>query len=204
VASDEELLTAWRAGDRAAGDALLQRHFDAVCRFFYFKVGEAAAADLIQQTFLAMCEGKQRFRGESAFRSYLLGTARLVLLTHFRKKRREADHVDPLEHSVAALGPSPTSALAHRREEEILLQALRELPIDLQIAFELYHLEGVTAAELGRIFGLSEPGMYGRLRKARTLVVAACERLADSPALRASTVERLEDWIRELHGRMPR
>jgi RNA polymerase sigma factor (sigma-70 family) len=204
VTGDEELLTAWRAGDRAAGDALLQRHFDAVCRFFYFKVGEAAAADLIQQTFLAMCEGKERFRGESAFRSYLLGTARLVLLTHFRKKRREADHIDPLEHSVAALGPSPTSALAHRREEEILLQALRELPIDLQIAFELYHLEGVTAAELGRIFGLSEPGMYGRLRKARTLVVAACERLAETPALRTSTVERLEDWIRELQGRMPR
>lgn len=204
MASDEELLTAWRAGDRAAGDGLLQRHFDAVCRFFYFKVGEAAAADLIQQTFLALCEGKERFRGESAFRSYLLGTARFVLLTHFRKKRREADHVDPLEHSVASLGPSPTSALAHRREEEILLQALRELPIDLQIAFELYHLEGVTAAELGRIFGLSEPGMYGRLRKARNLVVAACERLAETPALRASTVERLEDWIRELHGRMPR
>lgn len=204
MASDEELLTAWRAGDRAAGDALLSRHFDAVCRFFYFKVGEEAAADLIQQTFLALCEGKERFRGESAFRSYLLGTARLVLLTHFRKKRREADHVDPLEHSVAALGPSPTSALARRREEEILLQALRELPIDLQIAFELYHLEGVTAAELGRIFGLSEPGMYGRLRKARLLVIAACERLAETPALRASTVERLDDWIRELQARMPR
>jgi RNA polymerase sigma-70 factor (ECF subfamily) len=204
VTSDEELLTAWRAGDRAAGDALLGRHFDAVCRFFYFKVGEESAADLIQQTFLAMCEGKERFRGESAFRSYLLGTARLVLLTHFRKKRREADHVDPLEHSVAALGPSPTSALARRREEEILLQALRELPIDLQIAFELYHLEGVTANELGKIFGLTEPGMYGRLRKARTLVVASCERLAETPALRASTVERLDDWIRELQGRMPR
>ena len=205
MTSDEELLTAWRAGDRAAGDSLLARHFDVVCRFFYYKVGEEAAADLIQQTFLAMCEGKERFRGESAFRTYVLGTARLVLLTHLRRKRRDADHLDPIEHSLAGFGPSPTSALAHRREETILLQALRELPIDLQIAFELYHLEGATAGELARMYGLSEPGMYGRLRKARLLVVAACERLAETPALRASTVDRLDDWVRELSARaLPR
>lgn len=201
--ADEDLLTRWRAGDRVAGDALLSRHFDAVCRFFYFKVGEEAASDLIQQTFLALCEGKERFRGESAFRTYLLGTARLVLLSHFRRKRRDADNLDPMQHSVAALGPSPTSALARRREEEILLQALRELPIDLQIAFELYHLEGVTAGELARIYGLSEPGMYGRLRKARLLVIAACERLAETPGLRRSTVERLDDWVRELQKLRP-
>lgn len=200
---DEDLLDRWRDGDRGAGERLLARHFDVVCRFFYFKVPEDVAADLIQQTFLALCEGKQRFRGDSPFRAYLLGTARLVLLSHFRRKRRDAEHLDPLEHSVAALGPSPTSALARRREEQILLQALRELPLDLQIAFELYHLEGVTAGELAQMYGLSEPGMYGRLRKARLLTIAACERLAETAALRSSTVERLDDWVRELQKLRP-
>lgn len=198
MTSDEELLTAWRAGDREAGDSLLARHFDVVCRFFYFKVGEPAAADLIQQTFLAICEGKQRFRGESAFRTYLLGTARMVLLAHLRRKRRDAARLDPIEHSLAGFGPSPTSALARRREQAILLEALRELPIDLQIAFELYHLEGATAGELAQIYGLSEPGMYGRLRKARLLVIASCEKLAETRELCQSTVEHLDDWVREL------
>lgn len=200
---DEDLLDRWRDGDRGAGERLLARHFDVVCRFFYFKVSEDVAADLIQQTFLALCEGKQRFRGESPFRAYLLGTARLVLLSHFRHKRRDAEHLDPLEHSVTALAPSPTSVLARRREEQILLQALRELPLDLQIAFELYHLEGVTAGELAQMYGLSEPGMYGRLRKARLLTIAACERLAETAALRTSTVEHLDDWVRELQKLRP-
>lgn len=198
---DDTLLAAWRAGDRAAGDKLLARHFDVVCRFFYNKVGDEAP-DLIQQTFLALCEGRERFRGDSEFRGYLLGTARYVLLAHFRGKQRRADRFDPLEHSVAELALSFTSVVTRRREEEILLQALRSLPLELQVVFELYHLEGVTAAELARMHGISEPGMYGRLRKARLLTIAACEKLAETPALRRSTVDNLDDWARELRGRL--
>lgn len=199
--TDDALLTAWRAGDRSAGDALLARHFDVVCRFFYNKVGDEAP-DLIQRTFLALCEGRERFRGDSEFRGYLLGTARNVLLSHFREKRRAADRFDALEHSVEDLQLSFTSVVAQRREEEILLQALRSLPVELQVVFELYHLEGMTAGELAKMHGISEPGMYGRLRKARLLTIAACEKLAETPALRESTVDRLDDWARSLAGRL--
>lgn len=199
--ADDALLAAWRAGDRGAGEALLARHFDVVCRFFHNKVGDEAP-DLIQQTFLAMCEGRERFRGDSEFRGYLLGTARNVLLGHFRGKRRQAERFDPLEHSVADLQLSFTSVVAKQREEAILLQALRGLPLELQVVFELYHLEGMTAGELAKMYGISEPGMYGRLRKARLLTIAACERLAETPALRQSTVDRLDDWARELRARL--
>ncbi|MCH9683177.1 MAG: hypothetical protein K0V04_17210 [Deltaproteobacteria bacterium] len=40
MATDFELLDAWKGGDKAAGNALFQRHFDSVCRFFRSKVGE--------------------------------------------------------------------------------------------------------------------------------------------------------------------
>lgn len=40
VATDHELLDAWCAGDREAGDALIRRHFEAVCRFFRGKLGD--------------------------------------------------------------------------------------------------------------------------------------------------------------------
>jgi hypothetical protein len=111
VSDDLELLTAWRAGERAAGEALLARHFDAVCRFFHNKVGDDAP-DLIQQTFLALCEGRERFRGEAGFRSYVLGVARNVLLAHFRRKRKQAERFDPLEHSVADQQTSFTTEMA--------------------------------------------------------------------------------------------
>lgn len=199
---DVALLDRWRAGDKAAGDQLLVRHFDAVCRFFYNKVGDDAA-DLIQQTFLACCQGRERVRDQASFRAYLFGAARNVLLAHFRSKRRAIERFDPLTTSVVDLGPSFSAVVARRREQQLLLAALRTLPLDLQIAFELYHLEGWTAGELARMYGLSEGGMYGRLRKARLSVIAACERLEREAALVQSTVEHLDDWAQELRAQIP-
>ena len=46
--SDVELLEAWRGGDPAAAEALLERHFATLCRFFRNKV-DAGVEDLIQQ-----------------------------------------------------------------------------------------------------------------------------------------------------------
>jgi RNA polymerase sigma-70 factor (ECF subfamily) len=204
---DVALLERWRAGDDAAGEALLARHFDAVCRFFRNKVGDGAP-DLIQQTFLAACESRDRIRGDASFRTYLFGVARYVLLGHFRDKKKSADRLDPLARSVADAGdPSVGSLLGRRQEEVLLLQALRTLPLDLQIVFELYHLEGVTARELGEMYDLTEPGMYGRLRKARMLVEAAVAEIARTPALQKSTIHGLEDWaanIREYLAGDPR
>jgi RNA polymerase sigma factor (sigma-70 family) len=204
VDRDLELLQRWREGDEDAGELLLARHFDAVCRFFRNKVGDAAP-DLIQQTFLACCESRDRIRDESAFRSFLFGVARNVLLGHYKHKRAAAQRIDPLADSVIDLGePSAGSVLGRRQEETIILQALRALPLDLQIVFELYHLEGLTARELGVIYDLSEPGMYGRLRKARSLLEAEIAALTRSPELRESTLSGLEDWaaaIREYIGK---
>jgi RNA polymerase sigma factor (sigma-70 family) len=199
---DAVLLERWREGDRDAGELLVARHFDGLCRFFRNKVGDDAP-DLIQQTFLACCEGRERIRGESRFRTYLFGVAKNVLFTHFRRRRKAAERFDPLEESVAQLGPTFGSALGRRREEQVLLQALRSLPLDLQIVFELYHLEGLTAGELAQMHGITESGMYGRLRKARLLVIAEVERIAETPDLRKSTVHGLDDWaagLRDLVG----
>ncbi len=201
---DIELLQRWRDGDEDAGERLLARHFDGVCRFFRNKVGDAAP-DLIQQTFLACCESRERIRDEAAFRSFLFGVARNVLLGHYKRKRAAAERFDPLVESVVDLGePSVGSLLGRRQEETIILQALRALPLDLQIVLELYYLEGLTARELGAIYGVTEPGMYGRLRKARSLLEAEIAPLTRSPELRESTVSGLEDWaaaIREYLGK---
>ena len=69
---DLELLQRWRDGDRAAGNELFERHFTAVCNFFRNKVSDGVD-DLIQRTFVTCLEVEGGFRGESSFRSYLMG-----------------------------------------------------------------------------------------------------------------------------------
>ena len=92
---DQALLEAWRGGDEHAGRELVERHLPAVYRFFANKLGRDVD-DLVQQTFLALIEGRDRVREAAGFRGFLFGIARNKLLKHFRDR-------DPLpdEQSVA-------------------------------------------------------------------------------------------------------
>ena len=138
VPTDFELLDAWRAGDSEAGNALFERHFASVCRFFRNKVDEGVD-DLIQRTFLACVESRDAFRGEASFRTYLFTLARNELFAHLRRREREHARFDPLEQSVHDLGPTPTNIVAQKAEQRLLLQALRRIPVDLQVALELFY-----------------------------------------------------------------
>ena len=111
VPTDFELLDAWRAGDRDAGNELFLRHFESVCRFFRNKVRDGVE-DLIQRTFLACVESRERFRKEATFRTYLFTVARNELFAHFRRGRKSPEPIDAMILSVNDLGPSPSGVLA--------------------------------------------------------------------------------------------
>ena len=134
--SDGALLDAWVAGDRAAGGKLLRRHFSSVFRFFADKVS-GGTEDLVQQTFLQCVESHTLFRRDSSFKTFLLATAKHVLYKEFRWRRRKDDRVDFLTQSAMDLGPSPMSIIADKAEQRALLEGLRRIPLDYQIALEL-------------------------------------------------------------------
>lgn len=193
---DAELLEAWRAGSETAGRKLVERHLDAVARFFHNKVSRNAE-DLIQQTFLALTEGRDRIRDGAHVRAYLLGSAHNVL----RRYLRSLDRDQQLDFSItrmADLGPTPASIAAHKGERRLLLLALRELPIEHQVALELAYWEGLNAAEIAEVVGISHSAMRSRLVRARKLLGEAIERLASSPALSSSTLDNLDAWAAQI------
>lgn len=163
--SDRELLEGWRAGDNAAGSRLVERHFDALHRFFATKA-HAHLEDLIQETFMACVQAKDAYRGESSFRAYLFGLARFQLLTHYRKLYRLRD-VDFTTASVCDLATSPSGELAKREQLRLLESALQRVPIDQQIALELTYVEGLSAPEVACALGIPENTVYSRLRRAK-------------------------------------
>jgi len=197
VVSDFELLDAWAGGDREAGGQLFRRHFRAVFRFFGNKVG-GGTEDLVQQTFLGCVETHTRFRRDAEFRTFLLSVARNVLYNEYRRRRRKDDRVDFLTHSVADLAPSPTSIVADKHEQRLLLEALRQIPLDYQIALELQLWEGLTGPQMAEVLDLAEPGVRSRLGRARKALRVRMEALAESPALLKSTTADLEKWAHSL------
>ncbi|MCA9636577.1 MAG: sigma-70 family RNA polymerase sigma factor [Myxococcales bacterium] len=164
--TDLELLDAWCAGDKGAGDDLICRHFDAICRFFRGKLGDDVE-DLIQRTFEVATARRQEIREGTSFRGFLFGVARNLLLDHLRRRYRRGPH-DPIsECSLADLGTSPSEAV-HRGEREALVQeAIRRVPLDQQIILELAHWEGLSGREIAEALGIPENTVRSRLARAR-------------------------------------
>ena len=191
---DLELLEAWRRGEREAGAALLDRHFEALDLFFASKV-DADVDDLIQRVFLVAVEARDRFRRESKFRTFLFGVARNVLLQHYQRRRNaERREVDLGTMSAVDLGSSPSSGVARREEEGILLRALRHIPVDLQLVIELHYWEGMGAAELATVLDIPVGTAKSRLRRAREALQLAMRRQARNANLLQSTLDNFDRW----------
>lgn len=200
--TDFELLHQWRGGDMQAGDALFNRHFVSIHRFFRNKVGDAGLEDLVQQTFMACVEGQNRFRSDSSFRTFVFGVAHNLLREYFRRQRRD-EALDFSEASVVDAGAGPSTMLGKRREHRLLLEALRRIPIDSQVVLELYYWEELSASQTAEILKLPEGTVRGRVRRAKELLRRQLQRLARSPEALESTVQNLEHWaesLREMLG----
>ncbi|MCA9716541.1 MAG: RNA polymerase sigma factor [Myxococcales bacterium] len=194
---DFELLDEWRAGDRDAGDKLLRRHFDSLYCFFRNKV-DVGLDDLIQRTFLALVKAKDQFRKQSSFRTYLFTVARHELYRHYRELKRERAAVDLGAQSVEDLGTSPSRILARRTEQQLLLAALRKIPVDLQIAIELHYWEGFSTAAIAEVLGIPQGTAKSRLRRAREALEVAMTRVAATPDVRRSTAHNFERWAQSI------
>jgi RNA polymerase sigma factor (sigma-70 family) len=212
--TDSELLGAWKRGNQRAGAEFFERHYPSIARFFGNKAPDAAE-DLVQKTFLACLEGIARFRGQSSVRTYLFGIAHNQLRLHYRQAGRQAgpdagdwdgapvDDIDFSQVSVHQLRPGMSTMLARRREERLLLEALRRIPLECQAVLELHYWEDLKVADIAAIMGGVPAGtVKTRMRRARALLEKAMTELADSGDLLRSTLSNLDDWAGGLRDSM--
>lgn len=162
VSDDSELLEAWRAGDKAAGSILFERHFDRLHAFLSSTVPDAAD-DLVQKTMLACIEGRDRIQTE--FSAYMFGTARQLVYREYDRRQRDGRRVDYGVSSAAELGPSPSSVLARHQQLDMMRTALQRIPLDYQIALELYYLQGMRGPRIAEALAIPEGTVRGRLRR---------------------------------------
>ena len=195
---DLELLERWRDGDKAAGNALFRRHFASVRRFFRNKVRPDDVEDLIQRTFAGCVESRDRFRGDASFRTFLFAVARRQLYKHLRdravKESREAPDLGV--SSVHALGMSPSSVMAARQEQGLLLEALQRISVDHQTMLELYYWEQMPGPEIAKVFDISPTTVRTRLFRARQALEAALDQLSEEHRLGKIDIESTAHALR--------
>ena len=194
--SDEELVRAWRTGSRSAADALTQRYYWRVFRFFELKL-QWQAEDLTQRTFLLCLEQQDRIH--SSFRSYLFGIARRQLTRALRDRYADAHRRRRLGEPSPGAHQTRLSALAaQRQEQQVLLRAMAELSPDTQMTLALYYWEAMNAAQLAEVFEVSHSAMRSRLAKARADLRASIDAILTSPAVQHALHVDLDGWARSV------
>lgn len=205
MASDErELLQAWREGDEHAGTTLFRRYYPAIERFFRNKVPASVQSDLIQATFLACVDGRERLRATPSLRSYLFSVAYKQLCSYYRQCHRQPEAFDTSENSATQLAPGPSSVIAERQEHFLLINALRSIPIEHQIILELCYWEGHTAAQVSEFLGVPLGTAKTRIRRARQLLTARMKLLMGRTPSQGNPAAEIEQWAREIRASMGR
>ena len=198
VRGETELLDAWERGDERAAQELLARHFDRLFRFFELSA-PGTAEDLVQETLLAVLEGRERFRGDANFGAYLMGIARNKVLMYWRTRSRRPREVDVGALSLEALGASATSVIAHRDSERRLLLALREIPLADQILLQLHYWDALTGPQLAVALDVPEGTVRSRLRGAK----ARLRDFVDAQgSVRGADADSFDSWVCSLRGRL--
>jgi RNA polymerase sigma factor (sigma-70 family) len=199
---DYVLLERWVAGDRRAGDRLVKRYYMQIARYFMNAVGDNERRELTQETFSQLCTAISQYSGEASFRSYLFGIARNVLYQHLRRqyRRREFEtDFDPSAHSVVDAGQTtPSRLISELVRREVLLQCLRELPVEAKQMLELYYWHGLTADELGVTYGIPAATVRTRLFNVRRKLKADIQER--DPQLGSVDIEQQLETLRRLLG----
>ena len=186
--SDEELVKAAQAGDRAAVETLLARHEQQIYRFGMRMCGHPEdAKEVLQETMLAMAQSLPTFRGQSSISTWLYTIARSFCIKQRRLHKEEPATHESLDAAVAVpiAGASPEDAAAARQTDAVLNRAIESLAPEYREVLWLRDAEGLTAAEVGAALGLTIEAVKSRLHRARVAVRAeVAQRLgAEAPAL---------------------
>lgn len=175
AAVDAQLIARFAGGDARAFDELYRRHADLVYRRLTRLIGlDPEREDLVQQIFVEVHRGLPRFRGESAFATWLFRIVVHLAYEHLRRRgRRPVQALD--EEIVGRLidgGLTPEAHAARRQELEAAQRFLERLTPKKRIAFVLRHVEGLSLEEIGALVDASAAAVGQRVKHAQDELAA--------------------------------
>lgn len=179
---DLALVAAAQAGDRAAMDQLLRRHYDrvhAVCR--RITGNEADAADAAQEALIAIVRGLRRFDGRSSFATWAYRVATNASLDELRRrKRRPLTAVrDDDGHTHEQADPTADLPIEHLADRLTLDAALAELPDDFRLPVVLRDVGDLDYAEISEVLGIPLGTVKSRIARGRGMLAHSLGRLGN-------------------------
>jgi RNA polymerase sigma-70 factor, ECF subfamily len=185
-ADESALVAALRAGDDRAFMDLVEAYTPGMRRLaLTFVRTPAVADDVVQEAWLGVLRGLDRFEGRASLRTWIYRIVANIARTRAVKEARSAPFssfgdeaaVDPERfvdrHWVEP--PEPWRAVLEAEARAVVDRAVAELPETQRQVIQLRDVEGFGADEVCNVLELSETNQRVLLHRARSKVRAAVE-----------------------------
>jgi len=162
------LVAAARDGGSDAFELLVRRHQGAVYGLALRMLGsQADAQDAAQDSFVQAWNALARFRGDSAFASWLYRIVTNRCLNILASRRP----TDVLSADYASARDDPAEAAIDRERMHAVAAAVLRLAPEQRAALVLREFQGLSYDEIAEILGVSLSAVKGRIHRARLLLV---------------------------------
>ncbi|GGE68295.1 RNA polymerase sigma-H factor [Streptosporangium jomthongense] len=176
--TDLQLVRKVRNGDRAAFDLLVVKYQSRVASIISRYVYDSQEVmDLAQETFIKAYRAIDRFRGDSAFYTWLYRIAVNTAKNHLESRsRRPQSSADSAEAENFDDGrrlrdiASPERLLQREQLQKELSRAIANLPEELRSAFLLREYDGLSYEDIARILECPIGTVRSRIFRARDAV----------------------------------
>ena len=178
-ATDKELVKRVQKGDQAAFDMLFTRYQSKIVNLVsrYIRDSEEVY-DVSQEAFIKAYRALPRFRGDSAFYTWLYRIAINTAKNHLvaRSRRPPASDVDVADTDyrddadMLREAEDPESAMARDQLRDVIDKALTDLPDDLRSALTLREFDGLSYEQIAEVLECPVGTVRSRIFRAREFV----------------------------------
>jgi RNA polymerase sigma-70 factor (ECF subfamily) len=170
-AGEADWIARAQRSDARAFESLYRKHVDRVYALCLRMTGNVSEAeDCTQEAFIQAWKKLKRFRGDSAFGTWMHRIAVNAVLGRMRKSKRERDRLQ-----LVADSPQPSVTAADTGELRDLADAVNRLPERARHVFVLHAVYGYSHEETGRMLGIAAGTSKAQVHRARKLLAAQLE-----------------------------
>lgn len=177
--TDLELVKRVQKGEKGAFDLLVLKYEHKIVNLVMRYVRDPETAlDISQEAFIKAYRALPRFRGDSAFYTWLYRIAVNTAKNHLASQRRrpmdvELDLQDPEQYNLHAKlkeTDTPEAISLSKELQEILERAIHALPEDLRTAIILRELDGMSYEEIAETMDCPVGTVRSRIFRARDAI----------------------------------